>query len=80
MCDNCPDDDLDRLGRDAVRTMGGAPAALVDVLDEWLLTQHGMTSGAHCVGAFLDLLAAEGYQVTPTPPAEFADLLPPSPD
>lgn len=80
MCDDCPTDDLDRLDRDALRTMGGAPAALVDVLDEWLLTQHGVTSSAHCVGAFLDLLAAEGYRVTPIEAPAFADVLPPSPD
>ncbi len=59
-------DDLDRLGRDQVRELGGAAAALVDVLDDWLLREHGLTSGWHHVGSFLHLLAAEGYCVVPT--------------
>lgn len=41
----------------------GTPAVLAGVLDTWLHTQHGVTSGAHCVGAFLDELAAAGLAV-----------------
>ncbi len=85
MTDVHPDDlhepDLDGLTRDALRELGGPPAALVDVLDDWLLREHGVLSGSHCVGSFLDLLAAEGYRVTPIDPGPtFEELLPASPD
>lgn len=54
--------------------LGGLPATLAGVLDAWLLEQHGLSSSHHCVGAFLDLLADEGLQVTPAP-AEITEPL-----
>lgn len=72
--DQLPRAELDRT------ELGAMPADLAGVLDTWLHTQHGVTSGAHCVGAFLDELAAAGYQVTATPGPTFEDLLPPATD
>lgn len=43
--------------------LSGRPAALAGVLDTWLYTQHGVTSGSHGVGVFLDELAAAGMAV-----------------
>jgi hypothetical protein len=74
-----PDPDLDDLTRADLAELAHLPAsAVADVLDEWLLRAHGVTSSAHNVGLFLDLLAADGYRVTaidPGPPIE--SLLPP---
>jgi hypothetical protein len=39
------------------------PRAVSDVMDEWLLREHGMTSGRHHIGHFLDLLYDRGYIV-----------------
>lgn len=76
------DTDLDRLRRAQLgdTELGPMPAVLAGVLDDWLFQQHGVTSGSHGVGLFLDLLAADGYQVTATAAPDFAELLPPSPD
>jgi len=41
-----------------------ANAALAEVLDEWLMRLHGLSSSAHGVGLFLDLLDDAGYKVT----------------
>jgi hypothetical protein len=74
--------DLDSLPRAELREgeLGDMPGDVADVLDEWL-TQHGVMSSNHGVGAFLDALAAVGYRVTkidPGPPIE--ELLPVSND
>ena len=73
---------LDRLPRAelAETELGPMPYDLAQVLDTWLHTQHGMISGRHCVGAFLDELAAAGYRVTPIEAPAFEQLLPPSTD
>lgn len=64
-----PDPDLDDLTRGELAELAHLPAATVaDVLDEWLLRAHGITSSAHNVGLFLDLLAADGYRVEPIDP------------
>lgn len=74
-----PDPDIDTLTRAELREWAHMPelAATADVLDDWLLRAHGVTSSGHNVGLFLDLLAADGYRVTaidPGPPIE--ELLP----
>lgn len=51
------DTNLDRTRRDA--------AALAGALDDWLFSQHGVTSGAHGVDTFLELLAAHKLAVVP---------------
>lgn len=43
----------------------GTAAALAHTLDDWLFSQHGVTSGAHAVGPFLELAAAYGLAVVP---------------
>lgn len=47
----------------------GTAAALAHTLDDWLFTQHGVTSGSHNAGAFLELAAGYGLQVVPARPA-----------
>lgn len=55
---------LDTLTREQLRETGyETVAALVRVLDEWLLTQHGITSSSHGAGHFLNLLHARGYHL-----------------
>lgn len=77
-----PDLDLDTLTRDQIDELAHMPevAATIKVLDEWVGRTHGVLGGAHQVGLFLDLLAAEGFRVTPIEVRAFADLLPPSTD
>lgn len=74
-----PDPDLDTLTRADLAELAHLPAAAVaDVLDDWLLRAHGITSSGHNVGLFLDLLAAAGFQVTPIDPGPpIGSLLPP---
>lgn len=72
-----PDVDLDSLRRDQLGEIDPMHPVLADVLDEWLLRMHGITSGGHYVGAFLEFLAAQGYRVTPIEVPDLADLLPP---
>lgn len=55
-------DELDALKRDELPDF---ERGVADVLDEWLHTQHGVTSGSHCVGAFFDIMAERGYRVVP---------------
>lgn len=55
--------DLDDLTRDELAERDGPGHAVATVLDEWLGRLHGITSGQHGAGLFLDLLAAEGYRV-----------------
>jgi hypothetical protein len=52
---------LDTLRRADLGEWRGA----ADALDDWLLREHGRTSGRHCLGHLLDLLAEEGYVVLP---------------
>lgn len=69
--------DLDDLTRAELWEHDERAAITAEVLDDWLHTQHGVISGAHCVGSFLELLADRGYRVTaidPGPPLE--ELLP----
>jgi hypothetical protein len=83
MCDTCPEPDLDSLPRAQLRggPLGDMPGDVADVLDDWLVAQHGVFSSHHGVGAFLDLLAAAGYRVTRTHPgAPIEQLLPPAAD
>lgn len=70
----------DDLTRAALADLNPMWSAICGVLDDWLLRQHGVTSGHHGVGLFLDLLAADGYRVEaidPGPPIE--QLLPVEP-
>lgn len=62
-----PNPDLDTVRRDDLGEYDPMYPTLADVLDEWNLRLHGVSSGHHGIGLFLDLLAAEGYRVTPNP-------------
>lgn len=74
------DPELDDLTRAQLAEIGGAPAAVARVHDQWLRAHHGILgSSGHWAGDFLDLLAAEGYQVVPIEVPEFAAVLPASP-
>lgn len=66
--------DLDRMTRAELSELGGAPPVVAQVLDEWNHREHGVTSSAHGVGLFLDLLAAEGYRVEPIEVADVDSL------
>jgi len=76
-----PDPDLDDLTREQLAEMDGPARAVADVLDDWVCRRHGILSSHHGVGLFLDLLAAEGWRVTPIDPGPPLDqLLPPATD
>ena len=74
--------DLDSLTRAQLAELAHMPevAATAGVLDDWLMRLHGTASSMHGVGLFLDLLAAEGFRVTPIEAAALEDVLPPSAD
>ena len=72
--------DLDRMTRDQLAELPGPEHAVAQVLDEWNHRSHGLISSSHGVGLFLDLLAVEGYRVTPIQEIDPSDLLPPSTD
>lgn len=55
---------LDRLTRDQLAELDGPAHTVASVLDEWNHREHGLVSSHHNVGLFLDLLSAEGLQVT----------------
>jgi hypothetical protein len=75
------DPELDDLTRAQLSEFGGAPPVVASVLDDWLARMHGILSGSHNAGLFLDLLAARGYRVTPIDPGPpFEQLLPPPKD
>ena len=82
MCSDQPQDfepHLDDLRRDQLweTEHGDMPGHVANVLDDWLLEQHGVTSSRHGVGSFLDGLAAVGYRVTRIDPGpSFEELLP----
>lgn len=68
-------EDLDRLTRAQLGELDGPAATVADVLDEWLVRLHGVTSSSHGAGLFLDLLAAEGWRVTAIDPGPSLDEL-----
>jgi hypothetical protein len=71
-------DDLDTLTRAQLAERDGPTYTVACVLDDWLHRLHGISSSSHGAGLFLDLLAAEGYRVTPIGPLPSLDqLLPP---
>lgn len=75
------DPDPDDLTRNQLAETHPDAAVIAEVLDEWLLRCHGVTSGAHHAGAFLDFLAARGYEARQMPPVPSLDeLLPPAED
>lgn len=41
------------------------PKAVADALDDWIMRRFGKESSHHGAGLFLNLLAEEGYEVTP---------------
>ena len=53
-------DGLDDLNRADLPVM---PKAVSDTLDEWLWRMHGVMSGGHHVGVFLEWLHGRGYYV-----------------
>jgi hypothetical protein len=74
------DPDLDSLTRAQVAEVDERAYAVLSVLDDWLFTEHGVLSGSHSVGHFLDLLAAAGYRVEPIEAPALDELLPPATD
>ena len=76
--DDLMDPDLDTLSRADLAELSGPAYTVACVLDEWRLRLDGLTSGQHGAGLFLDLLAAEGWRVTPIDPGPpIGELLPP---
>lgn len=75
---NEPDPDLDSMTRDQLAELSGPELVVSEVLDDWRYRQHGIVSSAHGVGLFLDLLAAEGYRVTPIDVPEGPMIPPPT--
>lgn len=74
-------DDLDTLTRSDLAELDGPAYTVACVLDDWNHRLHGLTSSSHGVGLFLDLLAAEGWRVTPIDPGPpIGSLLPPPTD
>ncbi|TDD37851.1 hypothetical protein E1287_07280 [Actinomadura sp. KC06] len=71
---------LDRMTRAQLAELPGPERTVADVLDEWNRREHGVISSSHGAGLFLDLLAAEGYRVTPIDAPDLSELLPPPTD
>lgn len=61
--DDWPDPEPDDLLREQLAEANPMWKAVADTLDEWLMRMHGITSGRHNAGAFLEFLALEGYEV-----------------
>lgn len=81
MIDDDPDIDLDDLTRDQLADRPDQPwADIASTLDEWLARQHGIFSGSHGVGLFLDLLTERSLSVVRDEAPPIESLLPPSPD
>jgi hypothetical protein len=76
MTDDDPED-LDTLTRADLAELDGPAYTVACVLDEWRARLHGITSGQHGAGLFLDLLAAEGWRVTQTDVPSLETLLTP---
>lgn len=71
-------EDIDVLPRSELAEFAGPAYTVACVLEDWSRQHNGVISGNHGAGLFLDLLAAEGYQVTPIGPLPSLDeLLPP---
>lgn len=76
--DDLIDPDLDWLTRDQLAELDGPAYTVACVLDDWNRQLHGVISSHHGAGLFLDLLAAEGWRVTPIDPGPpIGELLPP---
>lgn len=73
-------EDLDRMTRDQLAELPGPERMVAQVLDDWNRRENGVTSSSHGVGLFLDLLAAEGFCVTPIEEPALSELLPPPTD
>lgn len=67
--------DLDTLTRAQLHELG-MPGEVADVLDDWLHRNHGMISGRHYAGDFLEALATAGYRVEAIEAPSFEELLP----
>lgn len=61
MPESVTNEPLDQLRR---AELAAEPGAVADTLDGWLLRAHGIVSGSHNVGLFLDLLADHGLAIT----------------
>jgi hypothetical protein len=68
-------EDLDALTRAELAELDGPASTVATVLDEWNHRLHGLTSSSHGAGLFLDLLAAEGWRVTPINAPDLDGLL-----
>lgn len=74
--DDLVEPDLDTLTRGELAELDGPAHTVAGVLDDWLHRLHGITSGQHGAGLFLDLLAAEGWRVERIQVPELSSLLP----
>lgn len=70
-------EDLDTLTRADLAEQDSPAYPVACVLDDWNRQHDGVISSSHGAGLFLDLLAAEGYRVTPIVAPSLDQLLPP---
>lgn len=73
--DDTSEPEPDDLPREQLADHSDMWRAVADTLDEWLHRMHGITSGSHNAGAFLDFLALEGYEVVAKPALPTIDEL-----
>ena len=69
-----PDPDLDDLSWDELEEVDPKAFTVARLLHLW--AEERCCSKHHCVGTFLDLLAAEGYRVEPIQAPSFEDIRP----
>ena len=74
------DVDLDDVPRAQLGEHSPMYPVALDCLERWLVERASRPAGEHLLGTFLDLLAAEGYRVTPIEQTPFGELLPPATD
>lgn len=70
------DGDLDDEPRAELGERDAMHPVVASALEEWRRYMDGGPSNCHYLGTFLDLLAAEGYRVTPIEASDLANLLP----
>lgn len=63
-----PDPDLDDVPRRELGEINEMYPVVADALIDWISTWAGPSLSDHCIGTFLNYLAAEGYRVTAIDP------------
>jgi hypothetical protein len=71
------DGDLDDEPRAELGEIDAMHPVVAKALEEWRRHMDSGPSNCHYLGTFLDLLAAEGYRVTPIEVPDLAELLSP---